>query len=142
MSRHIFLIDDDPVINLINKKIINKTFPSKVTAFTHASDALLQLKNWAGHDPGQLPHFIFLDINMPGIDGWEFLDEFIKFPQTVQKIQVIMLTSSIDNDDIDRSRKYKPVLDFISKPLTVDILNRLLGEGGKAAGTPTTPAAD
>jgi CheY-like chemotaxis protein len=128
LSSHILLIDDDPVINMINDKIIGITFPSaRVSAYTHAGLALDRLKHWAESDPTQLPDFIFLDINMPEVDGWEFLDGFVALPQTVQqKTLVIMLTSSIDISDIARSRTYKPVRDFLSKPLSSDNLNTLI----------------
>ena len=125
---HIFLIDDDAVINMINKKIISLTFPSlKVSSYIHAGVALDRLKQWAESEPSQLPDFIFLDINMPELDGWEFLDEFMKLPAAVQeKVQVIMLTSSIDISDIAKSRTYRPVIDFLSKPLNPDRLNTLM----------------
>jgi CheY-like chemotaxis protein len=128
VSSHILLIDDDPIINMINDKIIAMTLPSaRVSAYTHAGLALARLKHWAESDPTQLPDFIFLDINMPEVDGWEFLDEFVGLPQTVQqKTLVIMLTSSIDISDIARSRTYKPVYDFLSKPLSPNNLNTLI----------------
>jgi CheY-like chemotaxis protein len=113
---------------MINKKIIALTFPSlKVSSYMHAGVALDRLKQWAESEPSQLPDFIFLDINMPELDGWEFLDEFMKLPAAVQeKVQVIMLTSSIDISDIAKSRTYKPVIDFLSKPLNADRLNTLM----------------
>lgn len=128
MKSHIFLIDDDPITNMVNDKVITRNFPSaRVSAYTHAGLALDLLKHWAESDPAQLPDFIFLDINMPEIDGWEFLDGFMALPQTVQqKTQVVMLTSSIDISDITKSKTYKPVLDFLSKPLSIDNLNALL----------------
>ena len=129
-SSHILLIDDDPIINMINDKIITRTLPAaRVSAYTHAGLALDRLKHWAESDPTQLPDLIFLDINMPEIDGWEFLDEFVALPQTVQqKTLVVMLTSSIDISDIARSRTYKPVRDFLSKPLSSDNLNTLISD--------------
>jgi len=130
VSSHIFLIDDDPIINMVNDKIIAMTVPSsRVSAYTHAGHALDRLKYWAESDPTQLPDFIFLDINMPEVDGWEFLDEFVALPPVVQqKSAVVMLTSSIDINDIARSRTYKPVLDFLSKPLSPDNLHTLLSD--------------
>jgi CheY-like chemotaxis protein len=130
LSSHILLIDDDPIINMINDKIITRTLPSaRISAYTRARLALDRLKDWAESDPTQLPDLIFLDINMPEIDGWEFLDEFVALPQTVQqKTLVVMLTSSIDISDIARSRTYKPVRDFLSKPLSSDNLHTLISD--------------
>src|SRR5688572_19432019 len=95
LSSHILLIDDDPIINMINDKIITRALPSaRVSVYTHAGLALDRLRHWAESDHAQLPDFIFLDINMPEVDGWEFLDGFVALPQTVQqKTLVIMLTS-------------------------------------------------
>jgi CheY-like chemotaxis protein len=128
LSSHILLIDDDPIINMINDKIITRALPSaRVSVYTHAGLALDRLRHWAESDPTQLPDFIFLDINMPEVDGWEFLDGFLALPQTVQqKTFIIMLTSSIDISDIARSRTYKPVRDFLSKPLNSDNLHTLI----------------
>lgn len=122
-----FLIDDDHVTNFVNTKIIKLVAPTlEVIAYTNARIALQELKQRAAA-PDELPDFIFLDINMPDVDGWNFLDEFITLPQPVlDKTKVIMLTSSIDLDDIARSKTYKPVIDFLSKPLTPPNVHLLL----------------
>ena len=128
LPSHIVLIDDDSVTNMVNKKIIHITFPTiRVTPYSDAAIALRDLKHWEATDATQLPDLIFLDINMPHMDGWEFLDEFITFPETVlQKTKVVMLTSSVDINDIAKSKNYKPVTDFLSKPLSKDNLRTLL----------------
>lgn len=125
---HIILIDDDAVTNMVNKKIIYLTFPSiRVAAYTDAAVALGQLKEMIAKDVTQLPDLIFLDINMPHMDGWEFLDEFIKLSESaLQKTKIVMLTSSVDINDIAKSKTYKPVTDFLSKPLNKDNLRNLL----------------
>jgi CheY-like chemotaxis protein len=128
LPSHIVLIDDDSVTNMVNKKIIYMTFPTiRVTAYAEATIALRDLKLWIATDALQLPDLIFLDINMPHMDGWEFLDEFITLPDSVlQKTKIIMLTSSVDINDIAKAKTYKPVTDFISKPLNKDNLRTLL----------------
>jgi CheY-like chemotaxis protein len=119
----IILVDDDPIANMISARILERNFSCKVISFTNPLEALKQLTVWSGQDIGDFPAVIFLDINMPLIDGWEFLAEYEKFPTTVlEKCPVIMLTSSIDYDDIRKSKDYKCVQDFISKPLTHDKL--------------------
>ena len=125
----LFLIDDDSVTNFVNTKIIRLAAPSfEVVAYTDARLALKELQQCVVA-PEQLPDFIFLDISMPDVDGWDFLEAFVKLPPPVsEKTKVIMLTSSIDTNDIARSRKYKPVIDFLSKPLSSTNVQQLTGE--------------
>lgn len=124
--RSILLIDDDPIANMISTKIIERTFALKVVAFTNAIEALQLLKEHPS-GPESFPAVIFLDINMPHMDGWEFLEEFQKLDKNIlANCTVIMLTSSIDIEDIERSKTYNCVNDFISKPLTQDKVRTLL----------------
>lgn len=119
----VLLIDDDPVTNIINTRILNKHFTFKVIVFTDALEALNRLKN---RSIPEFPDFIFLDINMPEMDGWDFLEAFQELPSDVhEKCHVIILTSSIDFTDIKKAKTYTVVRDFISKPLTPDKLKLL-----------------
>lgn len=124
---HAFLIDDDAVINIINTKVIQLSkLARKVSSVIEAREALQKLKEIALTDPDAFPEIIFLDINMPEMDGWEFLHEFIKFPDYIlQKSRVVMLTSSIDLFDIKKAKTYGIVSDYIIKPLNVKLLSRL-----------------
>jgi CheY-like chemotaxis protein len=128
LPEHIILIDDDAVTNMVNKKIIYLTFPSiRVTAYTDASVALKEIRQMIEKDETKLPDLIFLDINMPHMDGWEFLNEFTNLPESAQrKTKVVMLTSSVDVNDIAKAKTYKPVTDFLSKPLTKDGVKDIL----------------
>lgn len=122
----IILVDDDPIANMISTKIIERTFSGSVIAFPGAQQALDQIKEWWPEEGPELPVAIFLDINMPHMDGWEFLREFEKLPDHItEKCMVAMLTSSIDVDDIEKSKRFRMVREFISKPLTQDKLTFL-----------------
>jgi CheY-like chemotaxis protein len=110
---------------------MERNFSCKVIAFTNPLEALEKLTTWSRQHIEDFPAFIFLDINMPHIDGWEFLEQYQKFPNAMlEKCPVIMLTSSIDYHDIRKSKDYKCVQDFISKPLTHDKLAVLTDTNG------------
>ena len=130
-NKKIILIDDDQLNNLINTRIITKFSDFTVDSFLSGREALKYLQTC---DAENFPQLVFLDINMPVMDGWEFLNEFQKFPVTlVQNCSVIMLTSSIDINDIEKSKLYFSVREFMSKPLTLESL-RLITRMAKANG--------
>ena len=122
MSRNkkILLVDDDQLNNLINTRIITKFSDYTVDSFTSGREGLKYLQ---ACEPELFPEIIFLDINIPVMDGWEFLEELQKFPENaMQNTAVIMLTSSIDVNDIEKAKHYKIVREFMSKPLTLESL--------------------
>lgn len=123
----ILLIDDDNIFNFLNKTIILKgNFARNVNSFCHTQKALDYL--WELWDSGneKFPEIIFLDINMRDMDGWEFLKKFEAFPESaLEDCHVFMLTSSIDKNDIEISKSFRTVMDFISKPLSTEILKKL-----------------
>jgi CheY-like chemotaxis protein len=116
----LFLIDDDSIFNLIHTKTIEKVkFAQNVIAFDDPLNALKKLKELKNTNPKTLPDLIFLDINMPVMDGWQFLEELKNLSIAgLEHCKVIILSSSIDPSDIKKSKQYTMVYDFISKPLT------------------------
>lgn len=128
-NKKILLVDDDQLNNLINTRIITKFSDYTVDSFTSGREGLKYLE---ACEPELFPEIIFLDINMPVMDGWEFLEEFQKYPENVtQNTAVIMLTSSIDINDIEKAKHYRSVREFMSKPLTLESL-RLVTSMSKA----------
>lgn len=126
-NKSIILIDDDAITNMINTKIIKMSFNFEVHDYVNAQQALDQLKHYTEISPEKLPDIIFLDINMPIMDGWEFLEVFQNFSEDVlSKCKVFILTSSIDLDDIKKSKKYRVVKNFVSKPLTTEKIRSLI----------------
>lgn len=125
--KNVLLIDDEHLFNFINKEIIKmETFAGTVNSHMNAKKALQELKTLSECGSLGFPEVIFLDINMPVMDGWEFLQEFEKLPEPViSKCKVYILSSSIDPSDVEKSKSYKSVKDFFSKPLTPKILESI-----------------
>lgn len=112
-------IIDDYHMNVILARMVIKQEGSfnKITSFLEAEEALDQLIA-NQHNVEALPDVILLDLNMPFMDGWQFLDRFQEISDLLQKqISVYILSSSIDERDIQRSKEYTCVKDFFSKPL-------------------------
>lgn len=120
----IVLIDDDPICHLISEKMIKRYSSHHIEAFTSANQALQQLQWRADHAPAELPDVILLDLDMPQMNGWEFLEEFQKLPSH-SKIDVVILTSSVHRSDKARAMSYSVVRDFISKPITEDVVKMI-----------------
>jgi CheY-like chemotaxis protein len=127
---HILLIDDDRAFNFLNEKIIEfEKFATKISSYVDAREALEELKSLQETNPPGVPDFIFLDINMPDMDGWEFMDQFKLLSDEVKaKCKVFILTSSLNPIDIQKSKTYTEVRGFASKPLTTEILNLIRSE--------------
>jgi YesN/AraC family two-component response regulator len=111
------LIDDDQVYTFGFKKLIElKEIHSRVISFGDGYEAI----NWLT-DPlneADLPDVIFLDVNMPGMDGWEFMGKFAEIKSRLnKKIAIYMLSSSIDLNDIYRAKNMTDIEDYIFKPL-------------------------
>lgn len=118
------LVDDDDVTLYIgNLAITRNHFASEVIQFESAESAIEQLRSL---EISERPGMIFLDINMPHMNGWEFLDIFEKeFYHPGSGPDVVMLTSSIDPLDREKSKIYQSVMEFISKPLTTEKLENI-----------------
>lgn len=126
----VMLIDDNEIDNLINQKMIEA---AEITEhiYTHtgarsAIEFLRNLEKLEDESKKVLPEVIFLDIDMPLMDGFQFLDEFEKLSDTTKNnCKVVMLTSSINPQDVNKSKKYTYVKKYINKPLSQDNLLNL-----------------
>ncbi len=119
----VVVIDDDSVNNLICEKVIlSQGLAQEVKCFLSADEALSWL---CKQHSGQYPELIFLDINLPGMNGWEFLEQL---NQTLPDhgIRIYMLSSSVSLDDQFQAQAHPTVTDFVIKPLTKTKLAKLL----------------
>ena len=119
----IMLVDDDEIHSSLCYELIQKSgIASDVNIFNDAEEALEYLEN-NKLDLDKLPDLIFLDINMPFMDGWDFLDAYEKFSDEFEKdIVLILLTSSVYKNDIERARDYKSVSEYIQTPISIQKL--------------------
>ncbi|ALJ03821.1 hypothetical protein APS56_01050 [Pseudalgibacter alginicilyticus] len=120
----VLLIDDNNIDNYINKFIVGKSkITTKITVQCSPVEALDYLK----HMEGKFPKLIFLDIKMPEMDGFGFLEIFDKFPaQKKENCNIVMLTSSHNQFDIERANNNPYVKKYLIKPLDLTKLKDVL----------------
>jgi CheY-like chemotaxis protein len=126
-NEKICIIDDDEIyIFLIKKSLSAIGINNEVISFLNGSDALEDLTQLKNHNQ-ELPGIILLDINMPIMDGWEFLTEFRKLnSNNDKKIPIYIVSSSIANEDFEKSKTFPEILDYLSKPVELETLESIL----------------
>ena len=114
----IFFIDDDLMFNFIHSQVVKSAnLGVTITTYQEAGKALEQLRTVLPVDDSRF--ILFVDINMPGMDGWGFLEGLSQLPASLLNVcEVFMLSSSNDITDIERARTYSVVRGYLSKPLT------------------------
>ena len=124
----ILLIDDDEPTNFLNRMVIEEVdCTERLEILQSGREALQYLSNTSSSGNYPQPDLVFLDINMPAMDGWEFLENYNQLPEEQKaKIIVVMLTTSFNPEDELKARKIAGISDFRNKPLTPEALRQIL----------------
>ncbi|EJL67025.1 response regulator [Flavobacterium sp. CF136] len=129
MMEQILCIDDDPITLMLSRKVIEKSsFSDEIITAQNGEEALLYF-NTLKYSKAKIvkkPQLIFLDLNMPVMGGWEFLDYFTSPAyDEFNSVNVIVLSSTINPEDLLKAKKYPIIKDFLSKPITKAMLEYL-----------------
>ena len=121
---NLFVLDDDAVFHRLVELTAVKTRPFKGVYHYYDAKSLLQYLHTHRNDHANLPDVIFVDLNMPDIDGWQFLDALHNFSAEFAKpIAIYVVTVSVIKDDMARAQTYRMVKDFIVKPISINWLS-------------------
>ncbi len=132
MLHKVLLIDDDMVTWAICEMVLNKTaFTEKVEKLGNGKEGIDYFSNYfekkkKGETDIVAPDLILLDLNMPVMDGWTFLEDYIrKYSERLPDTKIAILSSTVNPEDFIRAQKYALVIDFINKPLTIELIEEL-----------------
>lgn len=125
----ICIIDDDEIYTFLLKKTLKKiNVCNDIKTYINGSDGIQNIKSLIENNQ-PLPDLILLDINMPILDGWEFLDEFVKIKDKyTNKVSIYVVSSSISVADINKAKQHKEVTDFLTKPIEADTIQRICNQ--------------
>ena len=123
-------VDDDSMVQMISEIIMSdESFCESIVKLEDGKKALeyFEQQSKLPIEEQKIPELVFLDINMPIMDGWEFLTEFRKVNiDTYKKIPIYIVSSSIANEDFEKSKTFPEILDYLSKPVELETLVSIL----------------
>jgi two-component SAPR family response regulator len=122
MELEVLLIDDDKIIVMIQERMIKKSsFHAEPLSFLNGK---LALDYMLGNNDANTMYFIFLDINMPVMNGWEFLAA-VNGSVLANRVMIVVLTSSTNETDKQKTKQYTQVIKYLEKPVTMQNLKEL-----------------
>jgi CheY-like chemotaxis protein len=131
MLNKIFCVDDDSITLMLCKKVIERVeFAKEIITAQNGEEAINYFHELAKNKQQEglsYPKLTFLDLNMPVMNGWEFLDVYLQngYQDIFKEAKFIVLSSTIDPEDVARTKNYPVVVDFLSKPITKEMLEEL-----------------
>ncbi len=124
------IIDDDEIFRISTRlllKSLNKDY--EILEFENGKEAIQFLAEAQEESPNKVPRVIFLDLNMPVMDGWGFLENYVKLNKPVkEKSEIIIVTSSVDDEDKRRAAELSAISDYWVKPVSREGLKNLIEE--------------
>ncbi|MBC8768959.1 response regulator [Arenibacter sp. BSSL-BM3] len=128
-SLNVCIVDDDDIYQFtIVKTLKALELTDRIMVFSDGEEALEFMLDNINEDD-ELPDVIFLDIDMPVMDGFQFMEEYVKIKSNIgKKITIYMVSSSVDPADIERAKKISEITDYIVKPITHDQLKSIIQE--------------
>jgi CheY-like chemotaxis protein len=121
----IFILDDDEISNELSRIILNSLEENDIDTRASGKEAMEYLEEC--REEGEFPDLIFVDLNLPGMNGFDFINIYEKKYMPLNPgSRIIMLTNSVVEEDRDEAMKYDSVLDFWSKPLSIPKMKDLL----------------
>lgn len=119
----VIIVDDSDLLQFLHKTILEMAGLGENTpAFDNGEEALVYLKQRPDH---KIPVLVLLDINMPVMNGWEFLEALPEM-EGHENVYVVIVTSSVDESDRKKSFNYSHVFDFLEKPITVESVSKVV----------------
>ncbi|GAA4326003.1 response regulator [Mucilaginibacter gynuensis] len=133
-ATRVYVIDDEPLDNIIFKMLLKRVNSKiQVDAINDGRNAINKLIQMCKTKPEGLPDYIFLDLNMPGMNGWDFLAEFKRFGiNQYKKIHINILSSSVYWEDINKSLSNPLVEHFFNKPINLENMKSIFRADGFA----------
>lgn len=123
MNKELLLVDDDEMMLFLHERIVKKcNITAPIRSFRNGKEVLDYLLEDGSE--GKI-YLILLDINMPVMSGWDFMEELNK-QKSKNRVLVVIISSSLDIEDLEKSQQYAQVIDYLEKPIKSELMLRLM----------------